>query len=38
MNLSIGKAQAAKEWMEKLNINIFSLYFYKVNLEAFIDW
>jgi hypothetical protein len=24
--------------MEKLSINIFSLYLYKANLEAFIDW
>jgi hypothetical protein len=38
MNLPIGKAQVAKEWMEKLGISISSLHFYKVNLEAFIDW
>jgi hypothetical protein len=38
MNLLIGKAQAAKEWMKKLNISTFSLYLYKANLEAFIDW
>jgi hypothetical protein len=38
MNLPISKAQAAKEWMEKLNISISSLYFYKANLEAFINW
>jgi hypothetical protein len=24
--------------MEKLSISIFSLHFYKINLEAFIDW
>jgi hypothetical protein len=38
MNLSIGKAQAAKEWIKKLNISTSSLNLYKVNLETFIDW
>jgi hypothetical protein len=37
MNFLIGKAQAAKEWIEKLGTNISSLHFYKANLEAFIN-
>jgi hypothetical protein len=37
MDLSIGKIQAAKEWIDKLGINTPSLYIYKANLEAFID-
>jgi hypothetical protein len=38
MNLPIGKAQAAKEWMKKLDISTLSLHLYKANLEAFINW
>jgi hypothetical protein len=37
MNFPIGKAQATKEWIEKLNISTPSLHLYKANLEAFID-
>jgi hypothetical protein len=36
MDLPIGKAQAAKEWIDKLGTNTSSLHIYKVNLEAFI--
>jgi hypothetical protein len=38
MDLSISKAQAAKEWINKSGINIPSLHVYKANLEAFVDW
>jgi hypothetical protein len=38
MNLPIGKAQAAKKWIDKLGTNISSMHVYKANLEAFIDW
>jgi hypothetical protein len=38
MNLLINKTQAAKEWIEKLDINTSSLYLYKTNLEAFINF
>jgi hypothetical protein len=38
MNLPIGKAQAVKEWIEKLGISTLSLHLYKANLKAFIDW
>jgi hypothetical protein len=37
IDLPIGKAQAAKEWIDKLDINILSMHIYKTNLEAFID-
>jgi hypothetical protein len=37
MNLPIRKIQAAKEWIDKLDINTSSLHIYKTNLEAFID-
>jgi hypothetical protein len=38
MDLLIGKAQAAKKWINKLDTNTSSLHIYKANLEAFIDW
>jgi hypothetical protein len=38
MDLLIGKTQAAKEWIDKLDINTSSMHIYKANLEAFIDW
>jgi hypothetical protein len=38
MDLPIDKAQAAKEWIDKLGINTSSMHVYKTNLEAFIDW
>jgi hypothetical protein len=37
LNLPIGKARKAKEWIDKLNTDMLSVPEYKTELEAFID-
>jgi hypothetical protein len=37
IDFPISKAQAAKEWINKLDISTLSMHIYKANLKTFID-